>query len=97
MTLVHELSEAIGKEKIFFGGMAGDDMTLTGTYVFTQNRETNHGLIALVLNADRVSLNGMAITGWKRLGISRKVTRSKGKFLYSIDGEPAVDMYLKYG
>lgn len=94
--LVHELSEAIGRDKIFFGGMAGDDFTLTGTAVFTQNRETNNGLIALVLNADKVSLNGMAITGWKRLGISRKVTRSKGKFLYSIDGKPAVEMYLKY-
>src|SRR6056297_2058950 len=96
MTLVHELSEAIGRDKIFFGGMAGDDMTLSGTSVFTQKRETNHGLLALVLNADKVSLNGMAITGWKRLGISRTVTRSKGSFLYSIDGKPAVDMYLKY-
>jgi hypothetical protein len=95
-TLVHELSEAIGRDKIFFGGMAGDDFTLTGTAVFTQNGETNHGLVALVLNADKVSLNGMAITGWKKLGISRKVTHSKGKLLYSIDGKPAVDMYLKY-
>ena len=95
-TLVHELSEAIGRDKIFFGGMAGDDFTLTGTAVFTQSRETNHGLVTLVLNADKVSLNGMAITGWKKLGISRKVTQSKGKLLYSIDGKPAVDMYLKY-
>lgn len=96
MTLVHELSEAIGREKIFFGGMAGDDFTLTRTAVFTQNRETNHGIVALVLNADKVSLNGMAITGWKKLGISRKVTSSKGRLLYSIDDKPAVDMYLKY-
>jgi hypothetical protein len=96
MTLVHELSEAIGRDKIFFGGMAGDDFTLTGTAVFTQNGETNHGIVALVLNADKVSLNGMAITGWKKLGISRKVTHSKGKLLYSIDGKPAVEMYLKY-
>lgn len=95
-TLVHELSEAIGRDKIFFGGMAGDDFTLTGTAVFTQNRETNHGLVALVLDSNRVSMNGMAITGWKKLGISRKVTHSKGKLLYSIDGKPAVDMYLKY-
>jgi hypothetical protein len=95
-TLVHELAEAIGREKIFFGGMAGDDFTMTGTAVFTQNRETNHGIIALVLNADKVSLNGMAITGWKKLGISRKVTHSKGNRLYSIDRKPAVDMYLKY-
>lgn len=96
MTLVHELSEAMGKEKVFFGGMAGDDFKLTGTVVFTQKRGSNHGIVALVLNADKVSLNGMAITGWKKLGISRKVTHSKGKLLYSIDGKPAVDMYLKY-
>ncbi len=94
--LVHELSEAVGREKIFFGGMAGDDFELNETAVFTQNLETNHGLVALVLDSDRVSLNGMAITGWKKLGISRKVTKSKGKLLYSIDGKPAVDMYLKY-
>ena len=96
VALVQSIEEAIGPDKIFFGGMAGDDFTLTGTAVFTQNRETNHGLVALVLNADKVTLNGMAITGWKRLGISRKVTKSKGKLLYSIDGKPAVDMYLKY-
>jgi hypothetical protein len=96
MSLVHELSESIGRDRIFFGGMAGDDFTLTGTSVFTQNEETNHGLVALVFNADKVSLNGMAITGWKKLGISRKVTHSKGKLLYSIDGKPAVEMYLKY-
>lgn len=94
--LVHELSESMGRDKIFFGGMAGDDFELKETVVFTRNGETNHGLVALVLNADKVSLNGMAITGWKRLGISRKVTSSKGKFVYSIDGKPAVDMYLKY-
>jgi len=96
MTLVHELSEAIGREKIFFGGMAGDDMTLSGTSVFTQDRETNHGLLAMVLDADKIIMHGMAITGWKKLGISRKVTKSKGNLLYSIDGKPAVDMYLKY-
>jgi hypothetical protein len=95
-TLVNEMAEAFGRDKIFFGGMAGDDFALTGTAVFTQKLETNHGLIALVLDADRVSLNGMAITGWKKLGISRKVTQSRGKLLYSIDGKPAVDMYLKY-
>ena len=94
--LVHELSEAVGREKIFFGGMAGDDFELNETAVFTQNLETNHGLVALVLDSDKVSLNGMAITGWKKLGISRKVTKSKGKLLYSIDEKPAVDMYLKY-
>jgi len=74
----------------------GDDMTLAGTAVFTNNKETNHGIIALVLDSEKVALAGMAMIGWKRLGISRKVTKSKDKLLYSIDDKPAVYMYLKY-
>jgi len=95
-TLVHELTEAMGRDKIFFGGMAGDDMSLTGTAVFTQRMETNHGIITLILDSEKVALLGRAMTGWKKLGISRKVTKSKGKLLYAIDDQPAVDMYLKY-
>jgi hypothetical protein len=96
IALVDSLTRAIGPDRTFFGGMAGDDMTLTGSSVFTQNHETHNGYVALLLDADKISLHGMAITGWKRLGIARKVTVSKGKLLYSIDDKPAVDMYLKY-
>ncbi|MDZ7763841.1 MAG: FIST N-terminal domain-containing protein [Melioribacteraceae bacterium] len=34
--LVRNLEEALGSQRLFFGGMAGDDMTLTGSYVFTK-------------------------------------------------------------
>jgi len=81
---------------MFFGGMAGADLQLHSTVVFTDNRETYEGIVALILNADQIDLNGMAITGWKKMGIARKVTKSQGNFLYAIDGKPAVDMYLKY-
>ncbi len=95
-TLVRSVEHVLGPDRIFFGGMAGDDMQLTGTYVFTHETETKYGLVALVLNADNVDLRGMAITGWKPMGISRRVTKSAGKLLYTIDDKPAVDMYLKY-
>lgn len=96
ISLVSTIETAIGPEKIFFGGMAGDDGTFTGSYVFTGAYETRHGLAAIVLNADKISLTGMAITGWKPMGITRKVTKSSGNLLYEIDGKPAVEMYLKY-
>lgn len=94
--LVQSMEEALGSHRLFYGGMAGDDMTLTGSYVFTNGKETDFGIVALVLDADKITMEGMAITGWKRLGISRKVTRSDGNLLYSIDDKPAVEMYLKY-
>ncbi|MCH2488534.1 MAG: FIST C-terminal domain-containing protein [Flavobacteriales bacterium] len=94
--LVTHLEQQLGPEKLFFGGLAGDDWTLKGTFVFTQKKETDRGMVALVLNADEIEIKGMAITGWKPMGIVRTVTKSKGNLLYEIDNKPAVEMYLKY-
>ena len=95
-TFVASLEKSLGGEKIFFGGMAGDDWTFSGTYVFTDQQETDFGIVALVLDLDHVSMNGMAITGWKPMGLPRKVTKSKGVLLYTIDDKPATEMYFKY-
>lgn len=95
-SLVKHFEQAIGTGRLFFGGMAGDDMTFTGTYVFTHEKETDAGILALVLDGNRIGLSGMAITGWKPMGISRTVTRSQGNRLHEIDGQPAVEMYLRY-
>ncbi|MDZ7763840.1 MAG: FIST C-terminal domain-containing protein [Melioribacteraceae bacterium] len=61
-----------------------------------KDKETDFGIVALILDADKIAMEGMAITGWKRLGISRKVTKCKGNLVYSIDDKPAVEMYFKY-
>jgi hypothetical protein len=94
--VVKGLEKSLGPDKIFFGGMAGDDWEIKETFVFTNKKETNYGIVALVLNGDKINLKGMAITGWKPLGITRTVTKSKGKLLYEIDGKPALELYLKY-
>ena len=94
--LVKYLVNLIGDDKIFFGGMAGDDWTFKGSYIFTNEKETGDGIAALVFDADKISLDGMAIHGWKPLGIARKFTKCKGTLVYTIDDKPAVEMYLKY-
>jgi hypothetical protein len=94
--MVTLLKHSLGTDKLFFGGMAGDDWALNGSYVFTNHKETDDGIVALVLDANKISLTGMAITGWKPLGITRTVTKSINNLLYEIDGRSAVELYLKY-
>lgn len=94
--LVQSIENVIGPQVNIYGGMAGDDGTFTGTYVFTYEKETDEGIAALVLDEDKISLHGMAISGWKPIGIFRTVTKSKGNLIYTIDGQPALNMYLKY-
>ena len=94
--LVRSIEKIIGPQVNIYGGMAGDDATFTGTYVFSDGRETDRGMVALVLDEDKIGLYGMAISGWKPLGTFRTVTKSIGNQVYTIDDQPALEMYLKY-
>lgn len=95
-TLIHSIEKVTGPHVNIFGGMAGDDITFTGTYVFTQDRSTDHGIAALVLDENKISLTGMAMSGWKPIGVLRTVTKSEGNLIYTIDNEPALEMYLRF-
>ena len=95
-TLVRKIEEVAGPHIRMFGGMAGDDITFTGTYVFTNNRSTDYGLTILVLDEEKIELNGMAISGWNAMGIIRTVTHSEGNLIYTIDDMPALETYLRY-
>lgn len=95
-TLVKTLVRELGDGCVFFGGMAGDDWGIMNSYVFTHQNESGNAIAALVFDAEKISLHGMATHGWKPLGIARKVTKSGGNKVYSIDGKPAADLYLKY-
>ena len=93
---LHSLERSVGHSVRLFGGMAGDDGTFTGSFVFTRDRESDVGAALLVLDENKVDLHGMAVSGWQPMGIARTVTRSEGDWLYTIDDKPAMEMYLKY-
>jgi hypothetical protein len=94
--IVRTLEKEIGPQVNIYGGMAGDDYTITGTYVFSHEKETDVGLAALVLDEEKITVQGMAISGWKPLGILRTITKSEGALVFTIDDEPALDLYLRY-
>lgn len=94
--IIRSMEAALGSDFNLFGGMAGDDMTFTGTYVFTNNQSTGYGMVALVLDADKIDLHGMAISGWKPIGVTKTITKSEGNTIYTIDNQPALDLYMRY-
>lgn len=94
--IIESISHVIDADTPVFGGMAGDDLTFTGTYVFTNLQETDYGLTSLVFNAKKISLQGVALSGWKPLGISKTITKSEGNLVYTFDEKPALEVYLRY-
>ncbi len=95
-TLLHNLEKELGHHVKIYGGMAGDDGTFTGSYVFTNDHSSDKAVIALVLDEDKISLQGMAISGWKPLGTVKTITKSEEGWVYTIDDQPALEVYLKY-
>jgi hypothetical protein len=96
VSLIRSIEATAGPQVNLFGGMAGDDITFTGTYVFTHDQSTDYGMAVLVLDENKIGLHGMAISGWKPLGISRTVTKSEGNLIYTIDNAPALEIYMRF-
>ncbi len=94
--LVNYIEKLAGPDITMFGGMAGDDITFTGTWVFIKDKSTDYGMAVLVLDENKIELHGLAFSGWKPMGVSRMATKSEGNLLYTIDDRPALEMYLHY-
>jgi len=92
--IVGFMEKMAGPDITMFGGMAGDDLSFTGTWIFANDQTTDYGMVALVLNEEKIALQGLAFSGWKPMGVSRTVTKSEGNLIYSIDNRPALEIYL---
>ena len=94
--VVRGIEDAAGEGVTIFGGCAGDDLNMTATYAFTNEKATDNGIVAIVINEEKVKIKGVATSGWKPVGTLRTVTKSEGNIVYTIDNEPALDMVMKY-
>lgn len=84
------------REVAVFGGKAGDDLALESTFVFTNGKSKDCALVALIIDEDKIDVNGIATCGWKAIGTTKTVTKSEGNIVYTIDDKPALDMLMNY-
>ena len=95
--LLYGFEDVIGKQVNVFGGMAGDDYRFTEQFVFTNKQSSNRGMVVLVLDEDKIEINGRATCGWKAVGTEKTVTKSEGNHVYTVDHIPVLDLTAKYG
>lgn len=90
------IESVVGEDADIFGAMAAMSADTTDNFVFTTETDLPRGVLMMVLDGDRVSVNGVATCGWKPVGPVKTVTKSDGMWVQEIDGEPALDLMLKY-
>jgi len=94
--LLFGFEDIVGKQVNVYGGMAGDDMTFTGQFVFTNGKPSDRGIVALVLDESKIKIKGIATCGWKAMGTEKTVTKSEGNRLYTIDNIPVLELTKKF-
>jgi hypothetical protein len=96
--IIKGIEEGADSKPSIFGGMAGDDLQLSGPFVFTHGQKGKGvtAVIAIIVDADRIEVNGIATCGWKAVGIAKTITKSEFNIIYTIDDQPALDVVMKY-
>ena len=94
--IITGIEEGFGGEANVFGGMAGDDLELKAPLVFTNDKNSVSGVLSLIIDEDKIAVNGIATCGWQPIGTTKTATKSKGNVVYAIDDKPALDMVMKY-
>ena len=93
--LIGGLTDAAGKDATIIGGVAGNPDDFSGI-LFTNTISSKAGLIALIIDQDKVLVSGLAVSGWKPVGTAKKITKSEGSWVYTIDHEPAMDVIQRF-
>jgi hypothetical protein len=94
--IIKGIEDGFGSEVTVFGAMAGDDLALREPVVFTHGKKSVTGLVAIIIDEDKINIKGIATCGWKPIGITKTVTKSTGNIVYTIDDKPALDLVIKY-
>ncbi|MEO5500646.1 MAG: FIST N-terminal domain-containing protein [Ginsengibacter sp.] len=94
--IITGIEKGFGGEANVFGGMAGDDLELKAPLVFTNDKSSVSGVLSIIIDEDKIAVNGIATCGWQPIGTTKTITKSVGNIVYTIDDKPALDMVMKY-
>ena len=94
--IIFGLRDSIKRNIPVFGGLAADDLKWTSTYALSRHGITEQGITALILDNDKIEVTGLATSGWEPIGAEHTITKAEGNIVYTINDEPALDVFLKY-
>lgn len=93
--IIQGMVEKAGADVTIVGGKAGEIINMEGK-VFTNTQSGDNAVISLILDQDKITLKGMAASGWKPAGAEKKITHCIGPWIYTIDDQPAFDIVKKF-
>ncbi len=94
--LVRGIKQMVGSEVVVTGGLAGDGADFGETKVGLNESPSSLSIAAVGFYGDDLLIGHGSFGGWETFGPKRKITHSEGNVLYTLDDQPALDLYKKY-
>lgn len=94
--LVHGLNTKLPAHVVVTGGLAGDGPRFARTWVLANGEPRADTIVAVGLYGPSLRVTHGSQGGWDAFGPERKVTKSQGNVLYTLDGRPALELYKSY-
>jgi hypothetical protein len=92
--IVRGAYQVLGAGVPLVGGCAGDDLKMKRTFQFHGDQVLTDSVVAAGIGSD--SPFGIGVRhGWRKTGEPMLVTGSGGNRVHTLDGEPALDVYLE--
>ncbi len=86
-----------GDEIILIGGVSGDNYSFDNrSFVLHDTQIFTNGVVAVALNNADLHCFTEYNYGWRSVGKNMTVTRADEKYVYEIDGQPALSIYAQY-
>lgn len=85
--------EQVGAAVPLVGGCAGDDLRMDRTHQFLGSRVLQGAVLGAAISSDAPIGIGVS-HGWRPVGQPMTVTQSDGVVVWTLDDEPALDVYL---
>lgn len=92
---VRGVLDILGEHFPVVGGAPGDDFLFKQTFEYKDN-EVVSGAIGGIGLSGKFSVGIGVRHGWIPIGLTMKVTKSKGAVLQELDGKPAINIYEEY-
>jgi hypothetical protein len=84
----------LGASVPLVGGCAGDDLKMRQTFQFHNDQVLTNAVVGAALGSDAPLGIGVQ-HGWRKVGAPMTVTNSANSRVYTLDDEPALDVYLR--
>ncbi len=93
--IIRGITKVAGPNVFITGGISGEPVQFKGI-VFTNEQSYNQGVVGLILDLDKIEIQGVAVSGWKTVGTVKTVTDAEDSWVKEIDHLPALDILKKY-